>query len=102
MRRAQIKVHQKLAGILKECPDGHYEFNYETNYQGPPVSLTMPVHTATYHFDQFPPFFEGLLPEGVMLETLLRQYKLNQDDYMGQLLVVGQDVIGAVTIEALP
>ncbi|MGD0664778.1 MAG: HipA N-terminal domain-containing protein, partial [Rhabdochlamydiaceae bacterium] len=60
----------------------------------------MPTEQKVYEFDRFPPFFEGLLPEGVMLEGLLRQTKLDRDDLMGQLLSVGGDVVGNVTIEA--
>ncbi|WP_156812382.1 HipA N-terminal domain-containing protein [Legionella tunisiensis] len=45
--------------------------------------------------------FEGLLPEGIMLEALLRKYKIDRNDYFGQLILVGRDVVGAVTIEGL-
>ncbi|MDX2346428.1 MAG: HipA N-terminal domain-containing protein [Legionella sp.] len=47
----------------------------------------------------FPGFFEGLLPEGVILEALLRQYKIDENDYFQQLIIVGRNVVGAVTIE---
>ena len=63
------------------------------------LSLTMPVKKNSFEFDKFPPFFEGLLPEGEMLEALLRKYKLDKKDYFGQLLKVGRDVVGAVSIE---
>jgi serine/threonine-protein kinase HipA len=36
-----------------------------------------------------------------MLEALLRQCKLDRNDYFGQLLRVGKDVVGAVTIEEI-
>ncbi|RYW70038.1 toxin HipA, partial [Legionella pneumophila] len=42
-----------------------------------------------------------LLPEGIMLEALLRKYKIDKNDYFGQLIIVGQDVVGAVTIEEI-
>ena len=45
--------------------------------------------------------FEGLLPEGMMLEALLRKYKIDRNDYFGQIIMVGQDVVGAVTVEEL-
>ncbi len=59
----------------------------------------MPVRTEPYTFDSLPPFFDGLLPEGVGLEGLLREQKLDRSDWMGQLLAVGADVVGAVTLE---
>ena len=52
-----------------------------------------------FSFDGFPPFFEGLLPEGIMLEGLLRQLKIDANDYFSQLLATGKDLIGAVTVE---
>ena len=58
----------------------------------------MPVRPEPYQFDKFPPFFEGLLPEGRQLEALLRSNKLDRNDLMGQLLAVGEDVVGSVQI----
>lgn len=102
MRKAMVSVNGIPAGILEELPGGKYQFSYCGEYQGPPVSLTMPLNKTRYEFGTFPPFFEGLLPEGVMLEALLRKYKIDRQDFFSQLLLVGQDVVGAVTIEAHP
>lgn len=99
MRKVYVSVHGIKAGILEELEGGKYQFTYLNDYQGAPVSLTMSLKNKIYNFDVFPPFFEGLLPEGIMLEALLRKYKIDTNDYFGQLIVVGQDVVGAVTIE---
>lgn len=101
MRKAYVSVNGIKAGILEELQGGTYQFTYFDDYQGTPVSLTMPLNNKTYYFDVFPPFFEGLLPEGIMLEALLRKYKIDRNDYFGQLILVGQDVVGAVTIEEI-
>lgn len=98
MKKARVLVNGIFAGILEKL-ESHYIFIYDEAYQGPPVSLTMPLKNKKYEYDKFPPFFEGLLPEGEMLEALLRKYKLDKKDYFGQLMKVGQDVVGAVTIE---
>ena len=58
----------------------------------------MPVRKAAYSFDVFPPFFDGLLLEGFQLEALLRQKKLDRNDRFGQLLVIGSETVGAVTV----
>lgn len=104
MRKARILVNGIFAGILEEFVDESgqmkYRFSYQTDYHGAPVSLTMPRQTTIYEFKQFPSFFEGLLPEGPLLEALLRKYKLDKNDYFGQLLQVDHDVVGAVTVEA--
>lgn len=101
MRKAQVLINGIKSGILEELENGKYKFTYYADYQGQPVSLTMPSTKTIFEFNKFPPFFEGLLPEGVLLEALLRKYKLDKNDYFGQLLKVGQDVVGAVTIEEL-
>jgi serine/threonine-protein kinase HipA len=101
MTKARVLVHGVYAGVLMKLDHGKYRFTYDANYKGQPVSLTMPLSGTVYEFDKFPPFFEGLLPEGEMLEALLRTHKLDKKDYFGQLLKVGRDVVGAVTIEEL-
>lgn len=73
MRKANVFVDGILAGELREHERGrHYSFVYKEDYQGSSVSLEMPTKKRTYEYDCFPPFFEGLLPEGIMLEGLLR------------------------------
>jgi serine/threonine-protein kinase HipA len=101
MRKANVFVNQNLAGILEELSANQFRFIYDDRYQGAPVSLTMPIKKKVYEYNQFPPFFEGLLPEGVMLEALLRKFKLDKDDYFGQLIKVGRDMVGAVTVEEM-
>ena len=101
MRRAYVMVNGVTAGILEITDTNTYRFSYDTTYHGPPVSLTMPISQQIYEYTKFPPFFEGLLPEGIMLEALLRTHKLDKNDYFGQLLQVGKDVVGATTIEEI-
>jgi serine/threonine-protein kinase HipA len=86
------------AGVLLETEEGRTVFRYLESYDGPPVSLTMPVAQREYSFDGFPPFFEGLLPEGDMLEGLLRQRKIDRADAFAQLVAVGGEMVGAVTV----
>ena len=98
MRTATVHVMGEAAGLLEEHEAGRFVFRYLDAYDGPPVSLSMPVARREHSFDRFPPFFEGLLPEGEMLEGLLRQRKLDRDDLFAQLVAVGEEVVGAVTI----
>ena len=86
------------AGVLEEHGPASFVFRYLEPYAGAPVSLTMPVSEREFWFEGFPPFFEGLLPEGEMLDGLLRQRKIDRGDLFGQLLAVGEDVVGAVAI----
>jgi serine/threonine-protein kinase HipA len=100
MKKATVSVHGIRAGFLEETSKGtSYSFEYALDYSGPPVSLTMPIETGRYEFDRFPPFFEGLLPEGVALEALLKEKKIDKNDFFEQLLCLGKDLVGAVTVE---
>lgn len=101
MRSAQIRVHDVPAAVLIEGDDRReYQLIYHQGYGGPPVSLALPCRPEPYVFDEFPPFFDGLLPEGMQLEALLRAVKLDRGDFLGQLLCVGGDLVGAVTVVA--
>jgi len=102
MRRAEVRMHGVRAGELHELPDGRYRYQYDPDYTGPPISLTLPKRRDPYLFDTFPPFFDGLLPEGVMLEAMLRELKIDRQDSFSQLCAVGRDLVGAVTVEPLP
>ncbi|MFH0924992.1 MAG: HipA N-terminal domain-containing protein, partial [bacterium] len=100
MQKAKVFMQGNFAGTLEEIKKGKaYSFVYDDNYKGHPISLTMSLFNKTYMFHQFPPFFDGLLPEGLQLEGLLRQRKIDRDDLFSQLIAVGEDMVGAVTVE---
>ena len=100
MRKAKVYMHGTPAGMLEEIEPGtKYQFIYNGDYSGEPVSLTMPVEQKEFEFNEFPPFFDGLLPEGIMLESLLKHKKIDKTDYFSQLIAVGADMVGAVTVE---
>ena len=98
MKRAVVKVHNSRAGTLQKNNDKSYSFTYDSTYNDQAVSLTMPVNDAPYEYNSFPPFFDGLLPEGIQLEGLLKTYKIDRYDLFSQLLITGEDLIGAVTV----
>lgn len=102
MRKATVWVNDIEAGIFEALNKNTYRFTYHENYKNAPVSLTMPITQTVHAFDRFPPFFEGLLPEGVMLEGLLHQYKLDKHDLFAQLMKVGRDLVGAISVKAIP
>ena len=102
MKRAKVFVNKVPAGEILEIQRGKkYRFVYFDNYKGPSVSLEMPLTQLIYEYETFPPFFEGLLPEGVMLEGLLRYTKIDRDDLMSQIITVGRDLVGNITVEAV-
>ena len=101
MRRAIAMVHGNRAGVLTEVSPAEYYFEYDEKYDGEAVSLTMPLNHKKYGYKSFPPFFEGLLPEGIMLEGLLKIAKIDKKDYFSQLIATGNDLVGAVTVKSM-
>ena len=102
MRSAEISMHGIPAGVLEKTEAGNkYRFTYFKRYNGPSIALTMPLDGKEFVFDRFPPFFDGLLPEGVLLEGLLKQRKLDKFDYLSQLIAVGNELVGAVTVQEI-
>ena len=102
MRKAKVFVNGTEAGILSEIKQGtEYVFEYLDGYNGLEVSRTMLLNQKKYSFDKFPPFFEGLLPEGIQLDGLLKIKKIDKNDFFSQLLAVGEDLIGVVTVKEI-
>lgn len=100
MRKAKVHVKGVEAGILTEISRGkEYLFEYLEGYNGPEVSLSMPIAERVFTFDRFPPIFDGLLPEGIQLEGLLKTRKIDRSDYFSQLVAVGNDMVGALTVK---
>ena len=106
MRKAAIYYKGFLAGILTETDEGEYIFQYEDKYvQEHPkesITLTMPVSVKTYTEKRLFPFFEGLIPEGWLLDIASKSWKINQNDRMGLLLACCQNCIGAVSVQPIP
>jgi len=96
--RAEVRMNDEPAGYLDRDEQGTWRFHYLSEYSGPPVSLTLPTQTPSYEFESFPSVFEGLLPEGVQLEALLRTHKIDRNDAFRQLVTVGEDLVGAISV----
>jgi len=100
MKKAKVFNFGIYAGNLIELEKNKkYKFIYADDYNGSPVSLTLPLKQREFSFDEFPPFFEGLLPEGIQLDALLRQTKIDRNDFFSILLITGKDLVGSVTLE---
>lgn len=97
MDKLCIFVGDRLAGCLERAKDIH-TFTYLPDYAGPPVFLGWDIGQAQREWDAFPPAFDGLLPEGILLDQLLAKHRLDRADKWGQLIAVGQDLTGFVSV----
>jgi serine/threonine-protein kinase HipA len=102
-RRGRIYYQDQLAGIISEEEEG-YVFTYDLDYiksNYPSVSLTLPLREAAYKSKILFPFFDGLIPEGWLLDIAVQNWKLNPRDRMGLLLTLCQDCLGAVSVKKI-
>ena len=90
-----------LAGILLETDEG-YEFSYQTEYleneNAKSVSLTLPLSSGKYESKVLFAFFDGLIPEGWLLDLATTHWKVKSNDRFELLLLTCRDTIGAVTV----
>ena len=102
MRSGLIYYKGKRAGRITETDEGDYSFQYDTPYlrsKHPlPISLTLPLQEKPFVSKTMFPFFDGLIPEGWLLDLAVRNWKLDRRDRMGLLLEVCGDCIGAVHV----
>ena len=89
-----------------ETDEGEYVFKSEERYvnEHPKqfLTFTMPVSLKPYSDKRLFPFFEGLIPEGWLLDIASKNWKINQNDRMGLLLACCQNCIGAVSVQPIP
>jgi serine/threonine-protein kinase HipA len=94
MKQAKVYMHKQLAGILTEDENG-YTFLYDSLYlkmdDAEAVSLTMPLTETPYRDKTLFPFFDGLIPEGWLLDIAERSWKIDQRDRMSLLLACCKD-----------
>ncbi|VAW28604.1 hypothetical protein MNBD_BACTEROID07-897 [hydrothermal vent metagenome] len=106
MRKGEVYYKNYLAGIILETDEGEYIFQYDNQYvQDHPndfITFTMPVTEKPYIDKRLFPFFEGLIPEGWLLDIASENWKINRNDRMGLLLACCQDCIGAVSVKPIP
>ena len=102
MHSFRIPHQSQLAGVLSEEDTG-YRFVYDNDYlrqsDAIPVSLTMPLSQKEYESNVLFPFFDGLIPEGWLLDISVQNWKLDPRDRMGLLMTCCRDCIGAVSVE---
>jgi serine/threonine-protein kinase HipA len=100
-RTAYVYVRNTFTGELCETDEG-YSFAYDKDYLALPdasaVSLTLPLQTEAYTSNTIFPFFDGLIPEGWLLDVVSRNWKIDRNDRFGLLLVACRDSVGNVSI----
>ncbi|MDP1802770.1 MAG: HipA N-terminal domain-containing protein [Bacteroidota bacterium] len=105
MRQAEIFYKDIVAGLLTETDDGEYIFKYDEEYveKYPDqfLTFTMPVQKKEYVDKRLFQFFDGLIPEGWLLNIASTNWKINKNDRMGLLMACCENCIGAVSVKPI-
>ena len=101
MRKADVFMHGRYTGQLLEDENG-YSFRYDPEYLGgehaAPVSFTLPLQADAFTNPVLFSFFDGLIPEGWLLDVARENWKLDARERMGLLLTCCRDCVGAVSV----
>ena len=104
MKQAKVFFQENFAGVLTEDENG-YTFVYNVDYlqkkEAKAISLTLPLSEKPYNSQVLFPFFDGLIPEGWLLDIAGQSWKINLRDRMSLLLACCKDCIGVVSIVPL-
>lgn len=105
MRQGKVFYQDFFAGTITETDDGEYTFSYDEKYiEDFPqqfISFQFPVSKKVFREKRLFPFFEGLIPEGWLLDIASKNWKISVNDRMGLLLACCQNCIGAVSIKPI-
>ena len=100
-RTAYVYVRNVFAGEVSETDFG-YSFAYDGEYlqkeNATAVSLTLPLRKDEYKSKTLFPFFDGLIPEGWLLDIVTHNWKISPSDRFGVLLVACKDAVGNVSV----
>ncbi len=100
-RAALVLLSGKPIGKL-EHRDDQFIFTYDADYNGPAVSLSLPVRSQPYiNHNRLHPYFASIAPEGWLSQMIEQKQKIAASDMFGQLVANGEDLIGAVQIRRL-
>ena len=101
-KTAKVLYDGVLAARLSETDDGYvlqYDEKYLSLSESKSISLTLPKREEPYRSNVLFPFFDGLIPEGWLLDIAVTHWKLKSNDRFELLLTTCRDTIGAVTVE---
>jgi len=104
MRAGRVFFMDVFAGLIEETEDGFrftYDSQYLNNQDARPISLTMPLTNTPYISKTMFPVFDGIIPEGWILEIAIKNWNFRRIDRFGLLLQFCGDCIGAISIQKM-
>ncbi len=96
MSKGSVYFKNQNLGSVEKKTDGSFVFEYLS--EDKPISWTLPTTQQNYSSEELFPFFDGLIPEGWLLNLVEKNWKISKNDRMTLLLSVCQDCIGAAHV----
>lgn len=99
--KGEVYYKDQLAGVIEQT-EGGFKYTYDEGFikdSHVPISATLPLTNIPYESKTMFPFFDGLIPEGWLLDIAVDHWKINPRDRMKLLLTVCEDAIGAVIVK---
>ena len=101
MKQAGIYIQDVFCGILTEDEEG-FHFIYDTDYlnrsDAKALSPTMPLTGQSYEKEMMFPVFDGIIPEGWLLDIASKSWKIDPRDRMSLLMACCKDCIGDISV----
>jgi serine/threonine-protein kinase HipA len=89
---------RRPVGLLERVDERSREYAFTYTDTARPLSLSLPTTRTAFDPAESRPFFEALLPEGVVREQVAAQLKLSAGDSYGLLAALGRDCAGAIQV----
>ncbi|MGF1688039.1 HipA N-terminal domain-containing protein [Photobacterium japonica] len=96
-RKVKVMLYNEFCGVLSQDDSG-FTFEYDPQYKGRSLSLSLPTHKSPFFSKHLHPFFLSLAPEGWLKKRYSELQKIDENDALGLLLANGQDLLGAVQL----
>lgn len=100
----EIMGRRKEVGSISGESEFTAVFSYSPDYvrsrDSMPISASLPLREEAFNPGQTRSFFEGLLPEGFMRRAIARNNRVDADDYLSLLGMLGSECPGAISIRA--
>ena len=104
MKQAGVYVNDIFCGILTEDEEG-FHFAYDeiflASQNAIALSPTMPLTIRQYDKEVMFPVFDGLIPEGWLLDIASSSWKIDPRDRMSLLMACCKDCIGNISVKPL-
>ena len=98
MKRGKVYIKDVFCGIITESEEG-YTFEYDKAYLNMDGATALsPTMTLTYVKEMMFPVFDGLIPEGWLLDIAQSSWKIDARDRMSLLLACCKDCIGDIGV----